>query len=74
MYADDTLLIESGKTQESSIEACQEAMNEVHTGTILNRLTINIDKTKCMLVSPHVTSDTDQCSVKIVNTPLKSRP
>ena len=46
MYADDTLLIESGKTQESSIEACQEAMNEVHTGCILNRLTINIDKIK----------------------------
>ena len=71
MYADDTLLIESGKTKESSIEACQEAMNEVSTWCLLNRLTINIDKTKCMLVSPHVTSDTDQCSVKIANTPLK---
>ena len=24
-----------------------------------------------MIVSPHVTNDTDQCSVKILNTPLK---
>ena len=72
MYADDTLLIGSGNTLESSIVACQEAMNEVYGWCLLNRLTINIDKTKCMIVSQHVTKDTDQCSVKISNTPLKS--
>ena len=28
MYADDTLLIEQGETQESSVQACQEALDD----------------------------------------------
>ena len=50
MYADDTLLLEQGENQELSIQACQEAMNEVHAWCVLNRLTVNIDKTKLMLI------------------------
>ena len=62
MYADDTLLIEQGKTQELSSQASQKAMNEVHARCVLNRLTVNIDKTKVMIMLR---------VVKLLKTPLR---
>ena len=50
MYADDTLLIEQSNTLVESVKACQETMNQVESWCTLNRLTINIDKTKSMSV------------------------
>ena len=52
MYADDTLLIQQGITIDSSIEACQTTMNEVSTWCNLNKLTVNIGKTKTMTIKP----------------------
>ena len=50
MYADDTLLIEQGDTTESSNIACQNRFKEVETWCNLNKLCINVDKTKSMVI------------------------
>ena len=50
IYADDTLLIEQGDTSESSYTACQVRLKEVETWCNLNRLSINVDKTKSMAI------------------------
>ena len=50
MYADDTLLMAQGETQEASIQACQESLNQIVSWCKLNRLTMNTDKTKSMSV------------------------
>ena len=42
MYADDTLLIEQGQNQESSNQACQEALNQIIEWCRSNRLTIKL--------------------------------
>ena len=52
MYADDTLLIEKGETQEALIRACQESLEQIVLWCKLNRLTINTDKTKSISVCP----------------------
>ena len=71
MYADDTLLVEQGETQELSISACQEAMSEVYAWCVLNRLTINIDKTKYMIVSQNSKDVDNPPPITIANTPLQ---
>ena len=53
MYADDTLLIDQGTTLESSINACQRSLDEVTWWCNLNKLTVNIGKTKTMTIVPH---------------------
>ena len=72
MYADDTLLIEKGKTQELSSQSSQKAMNEVHAWCVLNRLTVNIDKTKVMIIAPNCKTPENPTTVKISNVPLKT--
>ena len=63
MYADDTLLIEQGASYESANRACQESLNQVVKWCTLNRLTINIAKTKSMTLCP--TSNDDNMVVPI---------
>ena len=48
MYADETLLIEQGDIIESSNTSCQTTLKEVEKWCNLNRLSINIEKTKSM--------------------------
>ena len=52
MYADDTLLIAQGETLEALVQACQESLNEIINWCNLNKLTVNIDKTKTMTIVP----------------------
>ena len=55
MYANDTLLIEQGETNVSSMNACQHRLSEVETWCCQNKLNINIDKTKSMMICPKST-------------------
>ena len=50
MYADDTLLIEQGDSSLASVFACQQRLDEVERWCKHNKLCINIDKTKSMMV------------------------
>ena len=59
MYADDTLLLNSGKTRHESIENSQQTLNIVSKWCELNKMSINISKTKFMLISP----STNDCTV-----------
>ena len=72
MYANDTLLIEQVETHESSIQACQEAMDEVVKWCRLNRLTINITKTKSMSISPGLNANDISASVNVSNCLLQN--
>ena len=72
MYADNTLLIEQGETQEKSIQACQNALDEVVTWCRLNRLTINMEKTKSMTLAPTVRNDHMTGVVNISSTHLQN--
>ena len=72
MYADDTLLIEQSRTKLESVKACQETMDQVEHWCRLNRLTINVDKTKSMSVeSKNVDSDSVP-AVSIAAQPLQT--
>ena len=72
MYADDTLLIEQGESQEASIQASQRAMVEVVTGCRLNRLTINIEKTKFMKIFPNSKIGDSSGALTVSNIPLQN--
>ena len=52
MYADDTLLINSEKTLQESIINSQRSLNIVANRCDLNKMSINIVKTKFMVISP----------------------
>ena len=65
MYADDTLLIEQGESQESSIQSCQETLNEVVAWCKLNS-----EKTKAMLICPNPCKDLVSITLNISQTPL----
>ena len=65
MYADDTLLLNSGKDVQQTVSKSQNMMNIVAKWCNTNKLTINIDKTKCMLISPAQIDCTVDCNVKI---------
>ena len=52
MYADDTLLINSGKTLHELIINSQLSLNIVANWCDLNKMSINIGKTKFMVISP----------------------
>ena len=58
MYAEDTVLIEQGATEESSVKACQKWCN-------LNKLTVNIDKTKIMTIAPGLRNNDQSLFVNI---------
>ena len=52
MYADDTLLLNDGTTIAESIDNSQKALDNVVNWCRLNKMTINIGKTKFMIVTP----------------------
>ena len=58
MYADDTLLLNNGTTVKESVESSQKSLNIVSNWCEINKMSINICKTKYMIVSP----STDDCS------------
>ena len=62
MYADDTLLVNSGTTILESVEKSQKTLDIVNKWCILNKMTINIGKTKYMIVSP---STVDSTSIEL---------
>ena len=70
MYADDTLLINSDVTVHDTCARSQEMLNTVVYWCKRNKLTVNIDKTKCMLINPNSTVkiDTTSCHVRIGET------
>ena len=51
MYADDTLLINKGSTEEIAIQNSQTCFNRVITWCKLNRLTLNESKTKHLCIT-----------------------
>ena len=51
MYADDTLLMSSAKSSQDSISKCQMLLDKIAAWCDKNKLTINIKKTKCMVIS-----------------------
>ena len=51
MYADDTLLLNPGKTELEAVQHSQICFNKIIAWCNLNRLTINKDKTKHLCVS-----------------------
>ena len=52
MYADDTLLLNSGKTPQESVENSQRSLNIVAEWCDMNKMSINIGKTKFMVITP----------------------
>ena len=52
MYADDTLLINNGTTVDESIVNSQKTLDIVTNCCRLNKMTINIGKTKYMIINP----------------------
>ena len=52
MYADDTLLINNGKTVQEYMENSQKSLNIVSKWCDLNKMSINICKAKFMLIAP----------------------
>ena len=62
MFADDTLLVNSGTTILESVEKSQKTLDIVNKLCILNKMTINIGKTKYMIVSP---STVDSTSIEL---------
>ena len=72
MYADDTLLIEQSRTKLESVKACQETMDQVEHWCRLNRLTINVDKTKSMSVESKNVDSGAVPAVSIAAQPLQT--
>ena len=55
MYADDTLLLNTGKTIEEVMESSQKALDIVTKWCDSNKMSINISKTKFMIVNSSTT-------------------
>ena len=53
MYADDTLLLNSGQTELEAVQRSQLCFDKIITWCNLNRLTINQSKTKHLCISNH---------------------
>ena len=51
MYADDTLLLNTGNTELTAVQHSQECFDRIINWCNLNRLTINSDKTKHLCIS-----------------------
>ena len=68
MYADDTLLLNTGKTELQAVHRSQKCFNNVITWCNLNRLTINRSKTKHLCIS----KSTNLLNISVMkdNTPL----
>ena len=52
MYADDTLLMSAGSTMLESIFQCQNKLDKLIAWCDINKLSVNIKKTKCMFINP----------------------
>ena len=57
MYADDTLLINNGKTLLEVTDNSQQTLNQISNWCTLNKMSINICKTKFMIVTPTTTDN-----------------
>ena len=51
MYADDTLLKSQAKTRIESVSLCQDMLDKIIDWCDKNKLTVNIEKTKCMFIN-----------------------
>ena len=65
MYADDTLYINNGKNVQESTLCSQQMLDKVVTWCKTNKMTVNIDKTKCMLINPLSTKDVSSWKIMI---------
>ena len=68
MYADDTLLVNAGKNEESAIENSQNCFNKVLNWCKLNRLTLNESKTKHLCLTNRKHNST--LKIKVDTNPL----
>ena len=70
MYADDTLLVNTGKTLAETVENSQKSLDIVTKWCVLNKMSININKTKFMIISPFITDYVIPKALYISNTKL----
>ena len=63
MYADDTLLMSDAKTMNESVSHCQDMLDIIVTWCDVNKLTINVKKTKCMYINSR--KEKSNCPLKI---------
>ena len=61
MYADDTLLIDTGKSSAECAQRSQEMLDSIIKWCDCNKLTINVKKTKCMFIK----SGKERCDQKL---------
>ena len=61
MYADDTLLLSTGTSLDESIQNGQDMLNKITLWCDLNKLTINVKKTKSMFIK----RGNDQSNIKL---------
>ena len=70
MYADDTLLINRGNNIHETISRSQDMLDKVVKWCRIYKLTINIEKTKCMFINPTASDIFLPIQIKIRGTPL----
>ena len=70
MYADDTLLVNSGKSIDESLEESQTSLDIVSQWCLQNKMTINSGKTKYMLIIPSNIENTVPTTLSISDTRL----
>ena len=69
-FADDTTILISGKNQKNLYNNANEELNNIDKWLVTNKLSLNIDKTKCMNFKT-LNTPTHNLTLKIRNTPIQ---
>ena len=67
---DDTTILISGKNQKKLYDNANEELNNIDNWLATNKLSLNIDKTKCMHFKT-LNTPTPNLTLKIRNTPIQ---
>ena len=71
-FADDTNILISGKNPKTLYARANEELRNIDNWLLANKLSLNIDKTKCMLFKTlNTKSQTSNLSLQIRNTPIQ---
>ena len=69
-FADDTTILISGKNKKNLYDNANEELNNIDNWLVTNKLSLNIDKTKCMHFKT-LNTPTPNLTLKIRNTPIQ---